>query len=240
MVVPTQAGRFFFVTGLTAGISGLAVARTARGDDGAAGVLAPVWARRVARGIGMKVRIFGTEHIDRRGPQVFMCNHQSHTDVIALLAAMPIRLGFLAKAELREVPLFGRAMDAGGHVFVDRRDPESAHAAIGRAAVDVAEGRNIVVFPEGTRSAAGTVKRFKKGGFHLAQQAGVPIVPIGIRGTARVLPKHGKGITPGSVDIHIGAPVASAEVEDATIDELVLLVRGRVKDLAHMRLVDER
>lgn len=240
MVVPSQAGRFIFITGLTAGFSGLILARTLRGNDGAAGELSPVWARRVARGIGMQVRVFGAEHIDRHGPQVFMCNHQSNIDIIALFAAMPVRLGFMAKSELRGVPLFGRAMAAGGHVFIDRKDRQNAHAAIGRAAGDVREGRNLVVFPEGTRSAAGTVKRFKKGGFHLAQQARVPIVPVGIRGTARVLPRHSKAIVPGAVEVHVGASIPADEVEGHALDELVSVVRRRVGELAAMRLVDER
>jgi len=240
VIVPTPAGRFLFVIGLTGGYSGLAIARTALGDVRAVGELTDVWAERVARGIGMELRVVGAEGVDVAQPHVFMCNHQSHMDIVALIVGLPVAPGFLAKRELRDVPLFGRAMDAGGHVFVDRQSRRDAFAAIGRAAEQVADGRNLVVFPEGTRSARRTVKRFKKGGFHLAKQARVPIVPVGIRGTADVLPKHSKGLRPGPVEIHLGAPLPAAEVDSLALDDLVEEVRRRIGDLADMRLVDER
>jgi 1-acyl-sn-glycerol-3-phosphate acyltransferase len=240
VVVPTFPGRFLFVIGVTGGMSSAAIVRTALGDDDAAAEVTPRWARRVARGIGMRVRIEGAEHVDRARPQVFMCNHQSHVDIIALLAGLPVLPGFLAKKELRDVPLFGRAMDSGGHVFIDRQNRREAFAAIEAAAVQVRRGRNIVVFPEGTRSAPGTVKRFKRGGFHLAQQSGVPIVPVGIRGTADVLKKHSKRIYPGAVALHVGEPLSSELVASLQIPELVSEVRGRIAQLAGMTLVDER
>jgi len=240
VIVPTRVGRFLFVTGLTGGYSGLAIARTALGDDRAVGELTEVWAAQVARGIGMHVEVVGADGVDVAKPHVFMCNHQSHMDIVALIVGLPVAPGFLAKRELRDVPLFGRAMDAGGHVFVDRQSRSDAHAAISRAAEQVAGGRNLLVFPEGTRSSRRTVKRFKKGGFHLAKQARVPIVPVGIRGTADVLPKHSKGPRPGAVELHLGAPFPSDEVGSLALDDLVQEVRRRIGDLADMRLVDER
>jgi 1-acyl-sn-glycerol-3-phosphate acyltransferase len=240
VIVPSRVGRFFFVTGLTGGLSALALARTALGDDDAVRELSGVWADRVARGVGMEVTAFGTEGLDPSEPHVFMCNHQSHMDIVALFQGLPLSPGFLAKRELRDVPLFGRAMDAGGHVFVDRQNREDAFRAIEKAAAQVAAGKSLVVFPEGTRSAPGTVKRFKKGGFHLAKQARVPIVPVGIRGTAAVLPKHSRGLRPGAVSLHLGEPLRVDVIEQLEVDELVREVRVRIAELAGMELVDER
>ncbi len=239
-MVPTRVGRFFYVTGLTGGLSAMALVRTALGDDGAVRALSAVWAERVARGIGMEVEVVGGDAVDPVAPHVFMCNHQSHMDIVALFLGLPVSPGFLAKRELRDVPLFGRAMDVGGHVFVDRQNREDALRAIEQAAVQVAAGKSLVVFPEGTRSAAGTVKHFKKGGFHLAKQARVPIVPVGIRGTAAVLPKHSRALRPGAVALHLGEPLAASEVERLEVDALVAEVRRRIAALADMRLVDAR
>ncbi len=240
VLIPTRVGRFFYVTGLTGGYSALALARTALGDDGAVRELSEVWADRVCRGIGMEVTTVGADAIDPDRPHVFMCNHQSHMDIVALFVGLPLSPGFLAKRELRDVPLFGRAMDVGGHVFVDRQNRKEAFRAIEAAAQQVAAGKSLVVFPEGTRSAPGSVKRFKKGGFHLAKQAGVPIVPVGIRGTAAVLPKHSRGLKPGPVSLHLGAPLPVGDIESMEIDPLIAEVRGRIAELADMELVDER
>jgi 1-acyl-sn-glycerol-3-phosphate acyltransferase len=188
----------------------------------------------------MEVTVSGADGFDASEPHVFMCNHQSHMDIVALFQGLPLSPGLLAKRELRDVPLFGRAMDAGGHVFVDRQNREDAFRAIEKAAAQVAAGKSLVVFPEGTRSAPGTVKRFKKGGFHLAKQARVPIVPVGIRGTAAVLPKHSRGLRPGAVSLHLGEPLRVDVIEQLEVDELVREVRVRIAELAGMELVDER
>src|SRR5258706_10316123 len=119
-----------------------------------------------------------------------MANHQSQVCVAAFISSLPMVPGFLAKAELRNVPIFGRAMERGGHVFVDRGQHARAVAAIAAAAADIRKGGSIVIFPEGTRSSRREVLPFKKGGFHLASRARVPVVPIGIRGTAAILGKH--------------------------------------------------
>jgi 1-acyl-sn-glycerol-3-phosphate acyltransferase len=240
VIVPTRVGRFLYVTGFTGACSVLAITRSALGDHPAVAAVTDTWAEGVARGIGMQVRTVGGERVDVSRPHVFICNHQSHMDIVALVVGLPVRPGFLAKRELRDVPIFGRAMDAAGHVFVDRSSQRDAFAAIDRAAASVSAGRNLVVFPEGTRSAAGTVKRFKKGGFHLAKKANVPIVPVGVRGTAEVLAKHSKAIRPGTVEVHIGDPLPVAEVALMPVDDLIFEVRRRIAELAAMRLVDDR
>ena len=198
------------------------------------------WARMVATGIGLEVEAFGKERLDPAGTYILMANHQSHVDIPTLFLALPMVPGFLAKAELRRVPLFGRAMEAGGHVFVDRGKHEKAVQAIEEAAANIRGGGSIVIFPEGTRSRRREVMPFKKGGFHLAKQARVPIVPIGVRGTADILPKHSKQILPGRCEVHIGEPISVERIEGLTLEELAEEVRARICELADLPAAADR
>jgi 1-acyl-sn-glycerol-3-phosphate acyltransferase len=185
----------------------------------------------ITLGAGVRVSMHGAS-LDPDGTYVLMANHQSHIDVVALIVGLPMVPGFLAKAELRKVPLFGKAMESGGHVFVDRSDRARAFDAISEAARDIRTGKSIVIFPEGTRSDHREVLPFKKGGFHLAQQARVPVVPIGIRGSAAILPKHSRELLPGDVHVHVGAPIDGERVASAPLDDLIAEVRGRIVELS--------
>jgi 1-acyl-sn-glycerol-3-phosphate acyltransferase len=153
---------------------------------------------------------------------------------VALFVALPIDVGFLAKKELARVPFLGQAMVAGGHVFVDRKRHESAVHAMAAAAVQVRDGASLVVFPEGTRGKSETVQQFKTGGFHLARQAGVPIVPVGLRGTRLIMGRGELVIHPGAVDVHVGAPIDPNAFAD--IRELISHTRSRIAELAAMPL----
>ncbi|MFT3922717.1 MAG: lysophospholipid acyltransferase family protein [Myxococcales bacterium] len=192
------------------------------------------WAEGMAGGWGMNVEAVGRDRIDADGTYVFMANHLSHVDIVALFIALPMNVGFLAKKELRRVPFLGQAMVAGGHVFIDRGRRERAVQALDDAARQVAAGASIVVFPEGTRGGEERVQAFKKGGFHLARQANVPIVPVGIRGTRSIMTRDELVIHPGNVSVHIGSPIAPANFSDA--DSLSDAVRSRIAELSAMPL----
>jgi 1-acyl-sn-glycerol-3-phosphate acyltransferase len=192
------------------------------------------WAEGLARGWGMEVEAEGNHHVDPNGTYVFMANHLSHVDIVALFVALPINVGFLAKKELKKIPFLGQAMVAGGHVFIDRKKRQSALKAMEEAAVDVAAGASLVVFPEGTRGTTETIQPFKKGGFHLARQAGVPIVPVGVIGTRDILPRDGLALKPGKVTVRVGAPIDPAAYPDT--DELAEVTRAKVGELARMPL----
>lgn len=198
------------------------------------------WATNVLRGVGIEVATFGADQLEPDGAYVFMANHQSHVDIPTLFVALPMVPGFLAKAELRRVPLFGRAMEVGGHVFVDRKKHEDAVAAIREAAEDLREGGSIVIFPEGTRSSKKEVLPFKKGGFHLAKQARVRLVPVGIRGTGDLLPKRSKAMQPGRVEVHVGAPIEPDELDALSLEALMDEVRARIGALADLPLAKDR
>lgn len=232
MAVPSPLGKWLFTGGWTAGQCLVALARAAAGDHSSVVRMTPGWSHGLARGWGMEVAATGAEHLQAGETYVLMSNHQSHVDIVALFEALPILPGFLAKKELRRVPIFGRAMEVGGHVFIDRTNGREAFQAIREAAEQVRAGASIVIFPEGTRADRLGVKPFKKGGFHLARQAGVPIVPIGIRGSAGVLPKHSQHLRSGRVEVHIGEAIPAERVVSLPLRELMGEVRERICELS--------
>ena len=153
---------------------------------------------------GIRYRVRGREHIPSTAA-VFCSNHESNVDPPVLFRALHPRLHVLYKAELHKFPIMGRVFDVGGFVPVDRRNRERAMAAIETAAASLRAGHPFLIFPEGTRSRTNELLPFKKGAFHLAMQAGVPMVPVVIRNAGEVLPAHSVFIAKGTVDVAVRA-----------------------------------
>jgi 1-acyl-sn-glycerol-3-phosphate acyltransferase len=191
--------------------------------------LARLWGRSLFRAWGATLRVEGREKVDFHQPQVYMSNHQSHTDILALYATIPTPVRFLAKKELKYIPIFGWGMAVANYVFIDRSRRARAFRSIDLAAARIAKGHAVVVFPEGTRSEDGTLGSFKKGGFVLALKSGVPVVPVGIVGTYGVLPKHSWWIHASEVTVRFGDPIATKGV---TRDELMERVRVAIGALS--------
>lgn len=209
-------------------------AASATGDGDLFRRLERVWARGLTKVWGVDVACFGEANIDPSRSYVIMSNHASHVDIVALFQALPVIPGFLAKSELDKVPFLSTALRAGGHVVIDRGKRSSAMGTLKVAAEEVRNGKTIVVFPEGTRGDSATVGAFKKGGFHLAKEAGVAIVPVGVRGSRDVLPKHGRLLKPGRVEVHIGQPISVDDVMATPLDALIARTRAAVIELSAM------
>lgn len=192
------------------------------------------WAGGLARFWGLELSVFGAEHMPTGQSYVVMSNHASYADIVALFIALPVIPGFLAKRELMRVPFLAAALRAGGHVIIDRGKRESARAAIDSAAEQVRSGKTVLIFPEGTRGDTDAIAEFKSGGFHLAKAARVPIIPVGLRGTRAVGPKHTFLFWPGKVEVHIGAPVTPSEVAAQELSPLTQSVRARIAELSAM------
>lgn len=163
---------------------------------------------------------------------VLVANHTSLLDINAAFSASPWPIVFLSKASIRKVPLLGKLNELAGTVFVERGNRASSEKAVNQLTETLKMGRSVLVFPEGTRSADGAIKAFKKGAFHLAKAGGAPIVPMHISGTHDRLPTQAWFIRPTSVPIrvHIGAPFSS----DSTPDELLTVARERVTELGRL------
>jgi 1-acyl-sn-glycerol-3-phosphate acyltransferase len=193
-----------------------------------------LWTRQQFALCGVKWRVEGWPQIPEairteKQPVVFMCNHESLLDSPFLVTAIPIPAVYIAKKEVRWMPGIGWAAWAAGMIFIDRKNRETAIAGLKRAAILIRGGKNVVIFPEGTRTRTGELGIFKKGGFNLALDAGVPIVPMAIEGAFGVLPP-GKWVPrPGHFNAVFGEPVNPSEFPD--MDTLIEEVRKRVARL---------
>ena len=165
------------------------------------------WVRWILWSCRVGVEVSGLEQIDLRRSYVWMSNHQSAFDVVAIVATIPVSWRFVAKRELTWIPLFGWVLRVGGHVIVDRADRERSVASLRQAVRRVESGTHVIVFPEGTRSSTGRLREFKSGGFHLAIQAGVPIVPVTVSGSRQIAPARSLRIESGRMRIHYGKPI---------------------------------
>jgi len=181
---------------------------------------------------GTPVQVSGLENIDRENPQVICCNHQSMWDVWAVAANMPVRNHFVAKKEIRKIPIFGRASECAGHVFVDRGHRASAVESLKIAGRRIKEEKSTAVtFPEGTRSLTGNLQRFKKGPFIMAIEAGVPIVPTIVDGTFDILPKRGFRLRPQPITLQYGTPVDTSRFGHEDRDALIMRVHAQMAEM---------
>jgi 1-acyl-sn-glycerol-3-phosphate acyltransferase len=163
------------------------------------------WASAIIAVAGVKVVFHGEENIPNEGA-VFICNHVSWFDVFAIASKLP-RCTFVAKSELRKIPVFGWGAESAGVVFLDRDNRKAAFESYKEAAKAVEGGRRIVVFPEGTRGFDYHLRTFKKGPFVLAITAAAPIVPTLVYGAREVMSKDSFRIKSGTVHIHFLPPI---------------------------------
>jgi len=232
MEIPGSVPKWLFAGAWTAGVGTAIIARYALGDDRAPSRLTRHWAHGIARACGLSVEVFGKDSVDWDRTYVIMPNHLSPVDILALIETLPFVPGFLAKKELRTIPVLGKAMESAGHVFIDRANRSDAVRALDEAADRVRSGRSIVVFPEGTRGDGHCLRPFKKGGFHLARRAGVGLLPIGLRGTADVLGRHGSQIRSGRAEVHIGIPIPPEELAELSLEQLMLRTNAAISELS--------
>jgi 1-acyl-sn-glycerol-3-phosphate acyltransferase len=181
------------------------------------------WARTICRAAGVTVVVHGAEHIEHTRGTVYASNHVSWFDVFALASVLP-RYTFVAKRELRKLPIFGWGAEAAGVIFLQRENRTSAFESYREAAADVARGRSVVVFPEGTRGQDYHLRPFKKGPFVLAIAAKAPVVPAVVYGAREVLGKGGWTIRPNVVHVHLYAPVETARYDYEHRNELMHVV----------------
>ncbi|MEM7360205.1 MAG: HAD-IB family hydrolase [Pseudomonadota bacterium] len=175
---------------------------------------------------GIELDVTGEEHVWTNRPCVFIFNHQSQADTIILPALLRRDMAGVGKKEIGDVPILGQIMKFGGTVLIDRENTASAKEAM-KPLVDVMrlEGRSVCIAPEGTRSTSTNMGRFKKGAFHLALQAQVPIVPIVIHNAIDVAPRGQFVMRPATVKITVLPPIDTSSWTVETIDQHVDAVR---------------
>ncbi len=195
------------VTTLLMPFAALAILLT-RDTSGGSFFAQRLWAPILLWAAGARLEVEGREHLDAGRPTLYVSNHQSTIDIPVLFAALPLGLRFIAKEQLRWVPLIGWYIQMAGHILIDRSNHARAIASLDRAAEEISRRRvSLIVFPEGTRSADGRILPFKRGSFGLALKARIPVVPVTLEGSASVMPRRSWHVRPGLIRVRIGAPV---------------------------------
>ncbi len=198
------------------------------------------WAKSILWASGIKIQVKGLENLDLSKPCVFMCNHQSNFDIPVLFSALPAQFRWIAKAELFKIPLFGRAMRGAGYISIERKERRKAIQSLREAAEKIRSGVSVMIFPEGTRSLDGNIGEFKKGGFFLAHDAGVQIIPVVLNGTWSIMSKDSLAIKPGNVTLSILPPVNVTDYSKTDKTRLIEDVREKiVKEFESNRALKE-
>lgn len=197
----------------------------------AVNVAGAVWGDLATSLAGVDLRVEGEEHLWSQRPAVFIFNHQSGLDPILMVKLLRRDLTGVGKKEIRRNPIFGPIFGAAGVVFVDRADSQKAIEALKPAVDALREGRSLVIAPEGTRSPTPRLGRFKKGAFHMAMQAGVPIVPVVFRNVLDALPKDAFVVRPATIEAVVLPPIDTSEWTVESLDEEIAAIRARYLEI---------
>lgn len=190
-----------------------------------------IWGRTLCRLAGVKVVIEGIENIAPDQTYILVGNHCSQFDIFSFQGYFPYNFRWIAKKELFNIPVFGPAMHKAGFIAIDRSHGRKALKSLDDAAKQIADGASVLIFPEGTRSADGTLSEFKTGAVLLAIKSGVPVVPIGFNGSYEVLPKGRVLADKGTITIRVGSPMAIDRYNKKDKQQVSLAMKSAVEDL---------
>ncbi len=198
-------------------------------------------ARNWLRLTGVKVKVKGREHLDPDQTYVFVANHQSYLDAAPLFAFTGRRVGAVAKKELLKAPILGYGMGFVNVIAIDRSNRERAVETLKIATDRLRSGVSFVVCPEGTRARPGEMLPFKKGAFHIAVQAGVPIAPIALKNSDVLMGKGRGEAWPGTIEMVLLPPVDTSHVKtDEDLDQLVANVQRLIMNEIGVEKLSER
>lgn len=202
-------------------------------DERAPDAAIHLWADSILRASGVETQCRGLENLPP-GNFVLCANHQSNFDALVLFRHIRRHFRYVAKAQLQRVPVFGPALRRAGNIFVDRTGGEGDKEKLREAAMQVRDRVSVVFFAEGTRSDDGVLKPFKKGAAVMAIAAGVPLVPVAVAGTHRILEKGSIVIRPRPSALVIGEPIQTSGLQPGAREALTEQAHAAVA-----RLLDE-
>jgi 1-acyl-sn-glycerol-3-phosphate acyltransferase len=172
--------------------------------------------------------ILGKEKIKKGQSYIIISNHQSEFDILALMTTLGIQFRWIIKKELKKVPLWGYALYASRNIFIDRSNTKDAIRTMNEGINRLPKGVCVMVFAEGTRSFDGSIQEFKKGGFITAIERGLPIIPVTVNGSRKVLPKKSLVFSPGPIEVVVGDPIETTGYSQENIIDLITKTRDVV------------
>ncbi|HVF42041.1 MAG TPA: lysophospholipid acyltransferase family protein [Pyrinomonadaceae bacterium] len=186
---------------------------------------ASTWSRMIARTALLDVRVYGAERLRAGESYVFLSTHQSWMDIPVMLGYLPSQLRIAAKREVFLIPFLGWHMRRSGQIPINRGSTVESIESLRRAARLLGGGVSAFLFPEGPRTRDGSLQPLKKGGFRLALESGLRVVPVTIVGTRRAMPRGSMVLRAGPVEMHIDPPVPTRGLDEADLPALIQKVR---------------
>lgn len=194
-----------------------------------------MWAPVILWLLGIKVRVSGLENIDDNTPSIFVANHASFLDIPACVMSIPVKLNFIAKKELRHMPVVGWYISATKQIFIDRSDKHKAKRSMEIAAQRIREGKHVLSYAEGTRSKTGEIQLFRRGAFSIAQEGDITLIPVAVTGAYECLPPGGFKVNRGTIYVDIGTPFKPSDLPGTSIEGLADHARQSVVAMRNSR-----
>ncbi len=190
-----------------------------------------IWGPLLLLLVGGKLIIRGEENIDPSKTYIYAANHMSNFDIPILFTITSVSLHFIAKKELKKIPLFGWCITAMGMIYVDRKNKMKALESMKEAGRLIKSGKNVIAFPEGKRSRSGKIEMFRKGTFVIANGSQIDIIPIAIKGSEVLHKPGGLKFRPGKVYVNIGEPIKASSFMHKKPEEFANHTKGIVEKL---------
>ena len=187
-----------------------------------------IWSTIVRWIVPMRVEIIGKENIKKGQSYIFAANHQSAFDIILIYGSLPADFKWIMKEELRKAPVIGKACEKMKHIFIERSSARASYRSIQRAKEILSGGTSVMIFPEGHRSQTGKLLPFKSGAFKMAESLQLPIIPLSIDGTRKVMGPSVHSLWPGKVRLVIHEPIDVQNYKDRH-PELVEATRAAIE-----------
>lgn len=171
------------------------------------------WARQILRIFRISVTMHGSQYVKKGEHYIYASNHASMFDIPTVLASIPDDVHIVLKKELTRVPLWGWVLKLGPYIVIDRFNPRDAFESLNEAAEKIRSGKSVLLFVEGTRTRDGKLQPFKRGTFALAVKSGIPIIPVAINNTFRILPKGSINVRPAAISLVLDTPIPTSGYE---------------------------
>lgn len=225
---------FFIINSLILGV--IAVLLSIIFNPKAASLAGVIWARLNGYLTPIFVRVKGRENVEKGQSYVIIANHQSAYDIFVLYGWIGIDFKWVMKKELKKIPGVGFGSEAVGHIFIDRSNTKSAMDSIEQAKTKIKGGTSVIFFPEGTRSKTNQLLPFKKGAFRFAFDLKLPVLPVTINGTRKIMPTGTLDLKPGKAELIIHKPVNINPYDFTRMNELIAETKTIIESGIHNTL----